>query len=38
MHDRVAGIQASEDKEELLKLIGEQQERGEEGFMRIKNE
>ena len=32
MHDNVSGLLASERKEELLKLIAEQQERGEDGL------
>jgi hypothetical protein len=30
MHDNISGLLASERKEELLKLIAEQQERGED--------
>ena len=33
MHDNVSGLLASEVKEELLKLIAEQQERGEDGLL-----
>ena len=32
MHDNVSGLLASERKEELLKLIAKQQERGEDGL------
>ena len=32
MHDNVSGLLASERKEELLKLIAEQQERGKDGL------
>ena len=33
MHDNISGLLASERKEELLKLIAEQQERGEDGLL-----